>query len=80
MKRTINRDILSRAYKLKQDKRFIATDKALATVLGVNENTVATWRKSGVIPYGKITGLKAPVYNVRAVAKSLFHYKPEPNA
>ncbi len=77
VQRAINKKIILKA-KQQEGKNLnvVATDKALALCLGVNVNTIAHWRKGGVIPYKIIPGTKTPIYKIKAVIRALEHYEP----
>jgi len=55
--RAINKRIIANLKALKgQYIKTVLTDKALAALIGVDRQTVATWREKGIIPHKKIQG------------------------
>ncbi len=74
MKRAINKNILVKAKGLEKGQvlKTVATNRALAKVLGINEQTVCAWKKAGILPFRQMEGAPhIPIYNVKAVIKAL---------
>ena len=70
--RAINQRIIDRLKTLKlegQPIRAIQTDKGLAALIGVNRQTVATWREKGIIPHTTIQGYAN--YKIKDVIRAM---------
>ncbi len=70
--RKINKKILIRAKGIDpQDLRTVAGNRALARILGVDDHTVAGWKRAGIIPAREIEGVPYPIYDIKKVVRAL---------